>query len=414
MTKKKQVIVLYCATVLGLLIGVLNSVLNTRFLVPELYGDVRYVQNIISFISSLLLVGFFTSGSRLLALSTDEELSRRIRGAMCVILGATVFLLSLTMAVLSLFNFFKHNDSLSSLFFVSIFFGGNVLLLNYVNTTAQGDNHIVRIAFARLLPSSLYLLIAGCIFHFRGASPLLMLSLYNGLSVISLFVVILSTHPTFCDIKHSMHLLYQENKKYGFNVYLGSLASVSTTYIAGITLGAFCADNSEVGFYTLALTLAGPLSLLPSIVGTTYFKQFASQNKIQNKVLLSSACMTILSLVLFVLFIDYFVGILYNDNYKDVATYASILAISTSLHGLGDMFNRFLGAHGQGKMLRNAAFACGAVLIIGSFVFVYYWKIQGAIFTKLLGSSVYLFMMIFYYVVYSKAPIYHYNDETES
>ena len=76
----KQVVILYASSVIGMLIGVLNSVINTRYLTPDLYGDVRYVQNIISFVSSLLLFGFFTSGSRLLALSKDEQHSRQSRG----------------------------------------------------------------------------------------------------------------------------------------------------------------------------------------------------------------------------------------------------------------------------------------------------------------------------------------------
>ena len=65
--QKKQVVLLYMTTALGVLVGVLSSVVNTRALPPELYGNVRYVQNIISFVSSLLLVGYFVSGSRLIA-----------------------------------------------------------------------------------------------------------------------------------------------------------------------------------------------------------------------------------------------------------------------------------------------------------------------------------------------------------
>ena len=64
---KEQVILLYSTSIIGLFLGIIVSVLNTRYLSPIEYGDVRYVQNIINFVSSLLLVGFFTSGSRLLA-----------------------------------------------------------------------------------------------------------------------------------------------------------------------------------------------------------------------------------------------------------------------------------------------------------------------------------------------------------
>ena len=85
--QRKQVVVLYISTLLGVLLGVLSSIINTRFLDTVSYGDVRYVQNIINFIASLLLFGYFLSGSRLLALSDKEDFSRRLRGSMIVILG---------------------------------------------------------------------------------------------------------------------------------------------------------------------------------------------------------------------------------------------------------------------------------------------------------------------------------------
>lgn len=402
MTKQnKQVVVLYVTSVIGMLVGILNSVLNTRSLAPNLYGDVRYVQNIISFVSSLLLFGFFNSGSRLLALSKNEQHSRDIRGVMCVILAITIFAVMLVMTILYFASQGK-NDSISALYLIAIPFCGNVLMLNYVNTTAQGDNHIYRIAAARLLPSALYFIIAYFIYTNFGATPVRMLLLYNGIAVISLFLIITSTRPSFKNLKYTFSLLKEENKSYGFNIYLGSLIAVSTGYIAGITLGKFCGDNSNVGFYTLAQTLAMPLSMLPSIIGTTYFRRFASQGKIDRKVLVGSFGLTILSCVVFILFIKYVVFFLYDESYYCVAKYASYIAIGTSVHGLGDMFNRFLGSHGQGKQIRNAAFVCGIVLVTGSVVLVYYYQVKGAIITKIISSSAYFSMMLYYYLQFAK------------
>ena len=68
--------------------------------------------------------------------------------------------------------------------------------------------------------------------------------------------------------------------------------------------------------------------------------------------------------------------------------------------GLGDMINRFLGAHGQGKQIRNAAFVCGIITLIGSVVLVYYYKIEGAIVTKLCGSIAYFGVLFIYYLKY--------------
>ncbi len=402
----KQAIVLYVSTALGLVIGVLSSVINTRSLSPELYGNVRYVQNLIAFVSSFLLVGFFVSGSRLLALSKDEEYSRRIRGIMCVILAITVGIVMLVMVGMSIYTgLFDAGSGMLSLYLIAIPFCGNVLMLNYVNTTAQGDNHIGRISAARLLPSFLYVIVAYFVFKYIGATSELMLLMFNGFSVLVLLIVIISTRPSFKNLKESFAILNAENKRYGFNVYLGSLADNATGYLAGITLGMFCENNAEVGFYTLAFTLSTPLSMLPSIIGTTYFKRFASEDRISRKVLLGSIGLCVGSLLLFILLIKYVVLFLYNESYYCVAAYASWLALRSCLQGLGDMLNRFLGAHGLGKQLRNGAFACGAVVLIGSFVLVYFFKINGAIITKILGSVVYLFMMGYYYVQFINKKI---------
>ncbi|MCQ2155612.1 MAG: oligosaccharide flippase family protein [Bacteroidales bacterium] len=396
--QNRQVVILYASTFVGMIVGVLSSVINTRALSPDLYGDVRYVQNIISFVSSLLLFGYFTSGSRLLALSTDESHSRRIRGVMCAILGISIVIVMVVMTALYWTGAHSDNTAITSLYLISIPLCGNVLMLNYVNTVAQGDNHIGRIAFARLMPTTLYCIAAYFIYKATPASPRIMLALFNGIAIIVLAAVILSTRPDFHNLKESFRELNEENRKYGFNVYLGSLANVATGYIAGITLGQFCDNNANVGFYTLAITISGPLAMLPTIIGTTYFKKFASQERINPKVLKWSIILTTVSFVLYIACIRFIVAFLYDDSYSQVSTIASWLAIGMSLHGLGDMFNRFLGAHGEGQEIRNGAFLCGGVLIVGSILLVWLWQVKGAVATKILSDAVYFAAMLWYYL----------------
>lgn len=393
---KGKVIFLFGSTLFSVFIGVISSVINTNFLSPVFYGDFRYIQNIISFISSLLMFGFFTSGCRLLALSKDELYSRKIRGVLSLILMFTVLILMFVLFILYLFNV-NRNDSLANLYLIAIPFSSNVILLNYINTVAQGDNHIFRIAIARVLPSLLYCVVSYIIYSIYGATPVLMLILYNGIAIIVLSIIIISTKPSFSDLRESYSILKKENKLYGKNVYIGSIVGVSTTYIAGITLGQFCDTNADVGFYTLALTMSSPLSLLPGVVGTTFFKDFAFQNKIDRKVFSASLFLTIFSCIVYILFIKYIVKLLYDENYISVATYASCLALGMSIHGMGDMLNRFLGAHGQGVMLRNAAFVCGLVLTLGSVILVYFYGIWGAVLTKVMSSVSYFVILFIYY-----------------
>ena len=203
---------------------------------------------------------------------------------MCVILAVTIGVVMLVMVGMSIYtSIYDYGSGMLSLYLIAIPFCGTTLMLNYVNTTAQGDNHIIRICLARLIPSLLYVIVAYFVFRYCGATSERMLLMFNGISFIVLLCIIISTKPTLKDLRGSFNLLNEENKKYGFNVYLGSLADNSTSYLAGITLGLFCEGNANVGFYTLALTLSQPLTMLPSIIGTTYFKRFATDNRISKK-----------------------------------------------------------------------------------------------------------------------------------
>lgn len=399
----KQAIVLYISTLAGVLVGMLVSILNTRNLTPAEYGDVRYVNNIIQMLSGVFLFGYFVTGSRLLAIAKDKEEASQIKGGLVVILALTVMLMMVCMVVCGLIHhYFLHKD-FAGLFYVAIPVCGSVLLLNYMNTSAQGDNSIYSIAAARLLPSTIYLVIAYLIYKQFGATSWLMLFLQNGIALIVLSFIIWYNKPSFKNLRQTFKALREENRTYGLQVYYGSLANVTVQYIAGITLGMFATNNANVGFYSLALTVTGPLAMLPSIIGTTYFKSFAHDNCISRKVLTATFLMSAVSLVFFIILIYPVVGILYDERYSDVALYACILSIGFTFHGLGDMFNRFLGAHGKGAYLRNGAFISGAIALLGYTVGVYYFGIWGAIVTKISASIAYFASMVVFYCIFIKA-----------
>lgn len=381
---------------LGVVLGVLASIINTRFLSPVDYGDVRYVQNIINFVASLLLFGYFLSGSRLLALSKDEYRSKTIRGLMLIVLFVACLALALSMLVCYAIHVNK-NEHLSWLFLVSLPVCFFPLFLNYINTVFQGDNFIGRISIARLVPSLVYVCLAYFFFSQYGATSERMILLQWGVYTAILLVVILSAHPKIADVKKNFKELNEENRQYGFHLYVGSLVMVATNYIAGITLGMFNQDNTEVGFYTLALTVTSPLATLPGIIGTTYFKQFASQPKISAKVMKASVILTAGSCLLFILLIKPLVVFLYSEEYSTVGTYAIWLSVGFSIHGFGDMINRYLGSHGQGVSIRNSSISNGVFKLFGYTVLVYFWNTNGALLTNVLCSFIYCFVLLLYY-----------------
>lgn len=401
----KQASFLMVSTFGGIILGVLASVINTRFLSPKEYGDVRYVQNIINFISSILLFGYFVSGSRLLALSDSKLKSSRIRGAMLTVLGICSAVLIFSLVVCS---FIKDSEStVSHLFIVSLPVCLYPLFLNYINTVSQGDNHIGRIALARILPMLIYIPIAYFFYRDYGATSTRMILLQWGIYTIVLLGIILSCKYSFRNLRETFKTLNKENKDYGLQLYIGSLVMVTSNYIAGITIGLFNGDNTEVGFYTLALTVTTPLSMFPAIIGTTYFKEFARQPKIPDKVMKWTILLTALACVIFILLIKWVVVFLYSEKYASVASYAMWLAVGFSIHGFGDMINRYLGSHGQGIAIRNSSIANGIFKIFGFTVLVYFCGVYGALATLVLCSFIYTTCLIFYYRAFTRRN----NDE---
>ena len=189
-------------------------------------------------------------------------------------------------------------------------------------------------------------------------------------------------------------------KDYGIQLYWGSLVMVATNYLAGISLGIFNEDNTEVGFYTLAMTVTSPLTTLPAIIGTTYFKQFATQDKIPDKVMKFTILITVISCLCFIILIKPIVTFLYSEEYEKVGTYAIWLSVGYGIHGIGDMINRYLGSHGQGKSIRNSSIANGIFKIFGYTVLVYLWNTEGALLTNVLCSFIYTIMLFYYYRIF--------------
>ena len=392
---RSQVLMLYAATLIGVVLGFAASVINTRFLPKEDYGDVRYVQNLIQLVSWVLLFGYFFSGSRLLAVTDDNYIRRKIRGTLVIILIACILTLAAATAVFGLAQF--RNSVVSRLFFLSVPVSMYPLLINYINTTAQGDNHIVRLSLAKVLPPLLYIAIAWYAYDSTGATSSKMILLQWGLYSFVLTLIVISTCPAFSGLKSVFKELNRENREYGIHLYLGSLAMVATAYVGGWTIGLFGEDNVNVGFYTLALTLTTPLSYLPGIIGTAYFRAFASQNHIPRKVMVSTIVITAASCAMFVIIVGPLVKFFYPVEYAPVSKYASLLSIGFCIHGVGDMLNRYLGSHGKGIGIRNSSIACGLFKIIGFFLLVWLWDISGAIITNLLGSCIYTTSLWIYY-----------------
>lgn len=394
--RTKQLLSLYGASFISILLGIGVSVTTTRILGKEEFGNFRYVSNIFMFLSSLVYFGFFVTGGRVLATNKEENKAGEIKGALLLLSICAFIVLLVSIIIAGIIHFYLGQNNIALFILIVSPLAIVYPLQNMLENIYQGENKIYSLSILRTLSQFLFLIISLIIFNSIKLNGQYALVLQLSLNLSVLICLIYLAKPSFKNTKTHLVRLFHENKNYGFHVYVGSLLNVSTAYIAGITMGLY-ADTVQVGFFALAVTISGPVTLIPSIIGTIYFKEFSELNRIPPKLLFNTVFLSLFGTLCFCLLSKHLIGFLYGNEYKAVGTIVIPLAIGAAFHGFGDLFNRFLGAKGKGKALRNVAATVGICMILGNTVITYYLGINGAVATKIISSMVYFCGMLYYY-----------------
>lgn len=394
--KAKQIGSLYSTMIIGMILGVGISIVNTRFLGPGGYGDYKFLISLFNFVVMFLTLGIFFSGSRLLAQDENKEKEPGLKGAMIVYGTAMSAVMIVGFFIFSFFQDRVYDNNLGTvirLFSPLLFVFPLKLCLEGIMI---GSNAIYKLSVFRLFPKVFYLSFAVAVnwlFEFTLHAALL-IELSALVVIIGIMAFLLK--PKFEKIKEHWRMIRGENKSYGFPVYISHLANTATMRVAALSIAYFI-DNTNVGFYALAITVTQPLSMIPRVVGTTFFKDFANRDSIPLKATIATISLAIGALVIFLLLIKTIFFLIYTKDFSPALPIVYFFAFSSIIHGFADYVNRFLGAHGRGRDMRTSAFIVAAANIFGYTALVKYYLLDGAVITRVVASSIYLFMMIYYY-----------------
>jgi O-antigen/teichoic acid export membrane protein len=401
-SKVRQIASLYTSLVLSVFAGLGVSYILTRDLTPEVFGDLKFVQNVCSFLVLFVTLGYFYTGSLVIARNKDANKKHELIGAITFIAllmsGAYIVILfggSWLQAII-----FKNNLGIVFRIFAPflIVYPFELFCLNIL----VGDNKIFNLSIFRLAPKIVYLF--TCWFWHKYVSPL---SLYSslGLYILSMIIFIIYSiyilKPTFKHLKENIKIIYKENLGYGRQLFTGSLVSTVSTQLGGISIAYFI-DNTHVGYFSLAVTATMPLSFIPGTIGTAFFKEFTNMASIPKKVVYSTIFLSAIALVVFLLLIKPLVILLYTKEYIAVVPLAYYTAIGATFQGFGDLFNRYVSAQGLGAQLRNSSIVIGIFNLIGYSLIVYLFGVNGAAATRLFAGIVYSGLMWYYYSKFIK------------
>ena len=399
--KAKKTASLFTSMVLSLFVGILISIINTRYLGKEQYGDFKFLINLFSLAVTFLTFGFFYTGGLLLAKTEDTRKKKELTGD---ILKIAAFSSLLLIVISFVFSFLEHR-----------IFGNNLgpvirysLPLLFIfpfqlcfEQILQGSNRIYSLSVLRIGPKLVYIVLAVGLQYFSKFNLTTALIAHMGAIGAIVIALIVFIKPRFGLKRNFLPLMRKENRGYGFPIYLGAITGVASSYLAGITISYYI-NNENVGFYSLAITAAMPLAMLPASFGITFFKAFVTYDRIPFKVVAVTAGIGLAALAIFLLFIDKIILFLYTDDFAPVIGLSYFIAVGSLLHGFGDFLNRFISAKGLGKKIRNSNFILGIVNTLGFVLLPKYLGVEGAAYTRLIAGVVYFLLLLGYYLNYQK------------
>ena len=152
-THAKQILGLFSVNIIGIPIGIFTSIVITRFLGAQGYGDYKFIQSIFNFAIIIFTFGFFQAGNRALVLNNNKQTAREYYGAELVITGGLFIVMSFFLTLYALFDGNIQEKQLDKFLLFLIPFGWVFLLLRYFETLFQADNRIRMLAEVRLFPN---------------------------------------------------------------------------------------------------------------------------------------------------------------------------------------------------------------------------------------------------------------------
>lgn len=175
-------------------------------------------------------------------------------------------------------------------------------------------------------------------------------------------------------------------------VYVGSVAATGMSHFLLLVVGTIL-PRVEYAVYALAYSMASPVQMLPAVLGAVLFRRNATSTRLSRRVIIAALLLTIAALIAYVVALVLLFPLVFPEEYAASARLASILAIAFALYGVGDFFNRFIGAHGRGKRLMLGAVLSGLTNLVVTSVLISTFGTMAAVAGVVSAGALYAALM---------------------
>ncbi len=399
----RQTFTLFSSQILALGLGILTGIINTRTLGPTDYGVFTFFFTFTGFTVLFFRFGLASSVSLLLAETKDKEKEKEL-------IGATVVIAFFVGVAYSTFVFV-------SSFFVDDLFHTNVeWILRYASVLVmalpftlfipligRGTNQIGLLSMFNVIPKTIYIFSALILLNLIQIEPLHFVLLNLSGTIIGVLILLHAFSPKFSNLYENLEEILRKTKEYGFHVYLGQIANQSTYKLDGIFITLFV-NTTQLGFYSLAMTMTSSMVGLSQALSTSLFKSFANLDRIPRKVFLYNFTWLILCVLGLALFGPVLIYVLFGEEFLPAAKMILPLALAGLFQGMYQPYT-FLASKGKGKWIRNVAYTEMAANIVGNVFLIYLYGAFGAAVASAISKFIHWIMLRNYYNIYLRGIV---------
>lgn len=398
----RQAFTLYAASFAGIPLGIVTSIIFTRFLGPEGYGNFAFLDTLFDFARAIFPLGFFYAGNRALVLNDKPRTSREYYGAGLVYLFSVFILMLLVMGIYGLLDPNLAEKGLTRFYFYLLPFGWIFLMGPYFDNMLHPDNRIHELAAVRFFPKVITFVAALAIWFLLRDYPGNRLAIVWPaylLAFLTIYALIFGRiRISFRNLRARMQTIWAHNRHYGIHLHIGHLFANGAIALTGILISYFSPDNRGVGFFFLALAISRPLALIPGVIAATWFKDFARQQRASRALTGFTILLSLTAFAALLLLAGPFIRLVYTDDFLPVINLVHLTGTAMLLHGIASFYNRFLEAHGHGIVVRNVFIATGLSLLAVNLLLIPGYGVHGAAIAMIISSVVYLAGCLWGYV----------------
>lgn len=390
-----------CSNFVILVLSFLINIVATKNIDANVYGEYRYVVNYLLMIPGLIHFGYANSAGRITAISQEADHSKISGYSFTVSSIIALIYVLISMPIMSVLN----TNGIINITWYAIYLTPYIILSTMqltVQTILTGQNRIYSLSMFNLIPQTLlFIAIIIQIYIFQYTNTLALLIPYVVINALAIIYRIYKCNPIPAKISKSFLALKEENKHFGFNVYIGSIFGVIVGQIIGL-ISASYVGMENYGFFSLAFSFVAPFQMLASTFGTVLYKSNVTRKRLSFKLFSFVIGFNLVSYLIFYILIDVSFTSIFSIDYIQSLLYMKILALYGICMGIGDFINRFLGAKGYGKTLMTGAIFTGLCMTIAAVILIPRYQIVGLIGSYILSGIVYLLSMVIGYITYRK------------